>query len=72
MIHNLGLDIVADAFSVLIVSRTSFRADGEALRYGKSEVRHFGKVCTLTTQNFTHSGIAFREKVNILFHPKSS
>ena len=64
--HDLSHDLVVYFFAVFIIFCAGFRCYCKALRYGKSDVCHFGKVCAFTAEKFTHVGISFGEQVNIL------
>ena len=71
--HDLRLNGVVDLFAVLIILRARFGRNRKTLRYGKSDIRHFRKVCPLTAENLAHLRVTFRKKVTILFsHELSS
>ncbi len=65
--HNFFLNAVVDFTSVFIVLRAGFGRDSEALRYGKTDFRHFSEVCTLTAEKLAHTCFAFGEEIAIFF-----
>ena len=68
VVHDFGLDIVIDSLAVFVVLRASFGRNGETLGNGKTDVGHFREVCALAAEKFTHVGVTFGEKINVLFH----
>ncbi len=66
ILHNLCHNAVIDLSAVLIVLGAGFGRNGEALRNGKSDVGHFGKVRTFTAEQFTHVCVALGKEVAIL------
>jgi len=68
VLHDLGLDLVVDLAAVLIILGAGFGGDGEALRYGQTDVGHFSQVGALAAQQLTHLGVAFGEQVYVLGH----
>ena len=66
--HNLRADFVVDLSAVGIILRAGFGSDGKALRNGKTDFGHFGKVCAFAAEKFAHFAATFAEKINILLH----
>ncbi|CCX36754.1 uncharacterized protein BN452_00773 [Clostridium sp. CAG:1013] len=66
ILHDLGLDLVIDLASVLVILGAGFRADGEALGNGKAELGHFRKVRAFAAKKLTHGPVAFAEQIDIL------
>ena len=73
ILHDLRLDLVVDLFSVFIILGAGLGGDRKALRYGHTQIGHFGQIGALATQKLTHLTIALGEKIHILvfhlFHP---
>lgn len=67
VLHDLCLDLGVDLTAVLIVLRAGFRRDREALRDGKSDVRHLREVGALAAEQLAHFCIPFGKKVAIFF-----
>jgi hypothetical protein len=54
-------------------SGNCFGGDRKARRNRRARFGHLGKASTLAAQQITHRGIAFTEKVHVLFgHPQYS
>ena len=70
--HDLSHDVVVDEPTILVVLRASLGGNGEALRNGKTDLGHFGKVRSFTAKQLTHGCVAFGEKIDVFFHVKSS
>ena len=66
ILHDLGLDLVVDLTAVLIVLGAGFRADGEALGHGQTELGHFRQVRAFAAKKLTHGPVAFAEQIDIL------
>ena len=59
ILKNLSLNILANLFAIIIISRTGFGRNRKALRHGKSKARHFREVRALATEKLAHLSLAF-------------
>ena len=66
ILHDLGLDLIVNLASVLVILGAGFRADGEALGHGQAELCHFCKVRAFAAKKLTHGTVAFAEQIDIL------
>ena len=66
ILHDLGHDLVVDLLTVFIVLCAGLGGNGEALRYGQTDVSHFCQIRTLAAEKLAHFRVAFGEQVNIL------
>ena len=66
VLHDLSLDPGVDLTAVFIVLRAGFRGDREALRNGKTDVRHLSEIRALAAKELSHFRVAFGKKVTIL------
>ncbi len=70
---NLSPDLIADLFPVFVVFVAGFCCNGEAIGHRHAQTAHFSKVCTLSSKQLTHIGVAFVEQIYIfLVHQVSS
>ena len=66
--HDLFLDIGINLAAILIVTGAGLGGDGKALRHRHAQTGHFGQVCALAAQQFTHGAVTLREQIHIFFH----
>jgi len=67
ILHDLGLDLVVDLATVLIILSAGLGGNGKALGNGKADLGHLGKVGAFAAKKLTHGGVAFAEKVDKFF-----